>query len=75
MAPFDNLIAGRRRTNTVFGFDYAHEQFLPKEKRKYGTCVLPVLRGETLIGRVDPRLDKEQRRLVVNSVHAEPGAP
>ena len=75
IAPFDNLIAGRRRTNTVFGFDYAHEQFLPKEKRKYGTWVLPVLRGDRLIGRVDPRLDKDVGKLIVNSVHAEPGAP
>lgn len=75
IAPFDNLIAGRRRANTVFGFDYVHEQFLPKEKRRYGTWVLPILRGDSLIGRVDPRLDKEKERLVINSVHAEPGAP
>ena len=59
----------------MFGFDYVHEQFLPKEKRRYGTWVLPILRGDRLIGRVDPRFDKEKGRLVVNSVHAEPGAP
>lgn len=75
IAPFDNLIAGGRRTRKMFGFDYVHEQFLPKDKRKYGTWVLPILRGDRLIGRVDPRLDKEKERLVVNSVHAEPGAP
>lgn len=75
VAPFDNLIAGRQRAKRVFGFEYVHEQFLPKEKRKYGTWVLPVLRGDRLIGRVDPRFDKERERLVVNSVYAEPGAP
>jgi len=75
IAPFDNLIAGRGWTNTVFGFDYVHEQFLPKDKRKYGTYVLPILWGENLIGRVDPRLDKEKQKLIINSVHAEPGAP
>lgn len=75
VAPFDNLIAGRQRTNRVFGFDYVHEQFLPKEKRKFGTWVLPILRGDRLIGRVDPKLDKEKGKLVINSVHAEPGAP
>lgn len=75
IAPFDNLIAGRQRANRVFGFDYVHEQFLPKEKRKYGTMVLPILWGDRLIGRVDPKLDKENRTLVINSVHAEPGAP
>ena len=75
IAPFDNLIAGRGWTNAVFGFDYAHEQFLPKNKRKYGTFVLPILWGENLIGRIDPRFDKEKEILIINSVHAEPGAP
>lgn len=74
LAPFDNLIYGRTRTSRVFGFDYVHEQFLPKNKRKFGTYVLPILWGERLVGRIDPRLDKEKQRLVINSVHAEEGA-
>ena len=74
LAPFDNLIYGRTRTSRVFGFDYVHEQFLPKNKRKFGTYVLPILWGERLVVRIDPRLDKEKQRLVINSVHAEEGA-
>jgi uncharacterized protein YcaQ len=74
VAPFDNLICGRDRTNRVFGFDYVHEQFLPKNKRKYGTYVLPLLWGDRLVGRVDLRLDREHERLLVNSAHAEPSA-
>lgn len=73
--PFDNMLAGQRRGVTVFGFNYVREQFLPKEKRRYGTYVLPIVHGENLIGRIDPRLDKEKAKLIVNSVHAEPGAP
>jgi uncharacterized protein len=73
--PFDNMLAGQRRGITVFGFDYVREQFLPREKRRYGTYVLPIVHGENLIGRIDPRLDKERGKLIVNSVHAEPGAP
>lgn len=75
IAPFDNLIYGRQRTNRLFGFDYVHEQFLPKEKRKYGTYVLPILWGDRLIGRIDPQMDRQKQRLVINSVHSEPGAP
>ncbi|MDG6946152.1 MAG: YcaQ family DNA glycosylase [Nitrososphaerota archaeon] len=74
LSPFDNLICGRTRTRTVFDFDYVHEQFVPKDKRKYGTYVVPILAGERLVGRMDPRLDKAERTLFVNSVHAEPGA-
>ena len=73
--PFDNLIYSQSRANRLFGFDYVREQFLPKEKRKFGTYVLPIVWGEKLIGRIDPRLDKASGTLHVNAVHAEPGAP
>ncbi len=72
LPPFDNML---RQHAKVFGFDYVREQFLPKEKRRYGTYVLPILWGERFIGRVDPQLDKKEGKLVINSVHAEPGAP
>ena len=75
LAPFDALICGRERTHRLFGFDYVHEQFLPKDKRTFGTYVLPILWGDRLIGRVDPDMDRTEGRLRVNSVHAEPGAP
>ncbi|MDA4121993.1 MAG: winged helix DNA-binding domain-containing protein [Thaumarchaeota archaeon] len=75
LPPFDNLICSQSRTKRVFGFDYVREQFLPEEKRKYGTYVLPILWGDRLIGRLDPRMDRRNQRLVVNSVHAEAGAP
>ena len=73
--PFDNMLAGNKRLKTVFNFEYVREQFLPKEKRRFGTYVLPIVYGERLIGRIDPKLDKERETLVINSVHAEPDAP
>ncbi len=75
IAPFDNLICGRDRTNRIFSFDYVHEQFLPKEKRRFGTYLLPILWGDRLIGRLDPQFDKRGEKLVVNSVHSEREAP
>jgi uncharacterized protein len=75
LPPFDNLIYSTSRTRRLFGFDYVREQFLPREKRRFGTYVLPILWGEKLIGRIDPRLDKASGELVVNAVHAEPDAP
>ena len=75
LPPFDNLICGRARTNTVFGFDYSHEMFLPQSKRKFGYYVLPILWGDRFIGRVDPLIDRRNEKLLINSVHAEPGAP
>src|SRR5881296_998306 len=75
LAPFDNLLAVREGTSRLFGFDYVHENFLPKNKRRFGTYVLPILWGDRFIGRVDPRMDRPNAKLLINSVHAEPGAP
>jgi uncharacterized protein len=75
LPPFDNLVCSTARTKRVFGFDYVREQFLPAEKRRFGTYVLPILWGDKLIGRIDPRLDKARGELVINAVHAEPDAP
>jgi len=75
LAPFDNLICFRSRTNKIFGFDYLHENFLPENKRKFGTFVHPILYGDKLIGRADLHMDRKNEKLMINSVHAERGAP
>ena len=72
LPPFDNMLRQHAR---VFGFEYVREQFLPKEKRRFGTYVLPILWGERFIGSIDPRFDKMKERLMINSVHAESDAP
>jgi uncharacterized protein YcaQ len=48
--------------------------YVPKAKRQYGYYVLPILRGDKLIGRIDPVFDRKAGVLRVNSVHWEPGA-
>jgi len=75
LPPFDNMLYSPDRTHRLFGFDYVREQFLPKAKRRYGTYVLPLLWGEQLIGRIDPKLERSRGELVIQAVHAEPGAP
>ena len=73
ISPFDNMITLRDRTQRMFNFDYILEQFVPKEKRKYGTYVLPILWDSNLVGRIDAKLDKARRTLNINGVFAEPG--
>jgi hypothetical protein len=75
LSPFDNLIGGGGITKWLFGFEYVHEMFLPKDKRKFGSYVLPILWGDRFIGRVDPEMDRTNGRLVIYAIHAEPGAP
>ena len=75
LPPFDNMVCDQARGKQLFNFDYVREQFLPKAKRRFGMWVLPILRGERFIGRMDARLDKETRRLEIIAVFAEPDAP
>jgi uncharacterized protein YcaQ len=73
LSPFDRLIYDRGRTEALFGFYYRLEMYVPKAKRQYGYYVLPILRGDRLIGRIDPVFDRKSGVLHVNSVHWEPG--
>jgi uncharacterized protein YcaQ len=38
---------------------------VPKAKREYGYYVLPVLVGDRLVGRIEPRVDRTTRTLEV----------
>ena len=75
LSPFDNLICDRDRTELLFNFYYRSEIYTPKAKRQYGYYVMPILYGDQLIGRVDPKLDRKSKTLHVYAVHAEPNAP
>lgn len=71
LSPFDNLICNRERTEQLFDFHFRIEIYVPKAKRKYGYYVLPILHGDKLVGRIDPKLDRKTRTLHVNAVYAE----
>lgn len=75
LSPFDNLICDRKRLEQVFNFHFRLEVYVPKSKRKYGCYVMPILHGDRLIGRIDPVMDRKQRRLTINAVYLEPDAP
>jgi uncharacterized protein YcaQ len=74
LSPFDRLIYDRTRAEALFGFRYRLEMFVPKAKREYGYYVLPILRGDRLIGRIEPVFDRKSRVLRVSGVWWEPGA-
>lgn len=75
LSPFDRLIHDRDRAEALFRFHYRLEMFVPKAKRRYGYYVLPILRGDRLIGRIEPVFDRRSGTLTVDGVWAEPGAP
>ena len=73
LSPFDPVLRDRRRALRLFGFDYRFEAFVPAPERRYGYYVLPILEGERLVGRLDPKLDRGAGLLTVRAVWWEPG--
>jgi uncharacterized protein YcaQ len=75
LSPFDNLICDRDRTELMWSFLYRAEFYTPRAKRVYGFYALPILHGESLIGRIDVFNDRKRERLVISRIFGEPGAP
>lgn len=73
LCPFDPVLRDRARALRIFGFDYRFEAFVPPAKRSYGYFVLPILEGEKIIGRLDPKFHRDQDLLEIKRVWWEPG--
>ena len=55
VAALDNLIWDRRSLKHLFSFDYVWEVYKPKEKRRWGYYVLPIIWGDRFVARMDGR--------------------
>jgi len=71
LAPFDSFLWHRDRTSRLFGFDYRIEVYTPSHKRTHGYYTLPILHDGQLIGRLDAKTHRAEKRLEVRSVHFE----
>jgi uncharacterized protein YcaQ len=73
LAPLDPLMWDRDLVRKVFGFDYVWEVYVPKVRRRWGYYVLPILFGDRIVGRVEPRIDRAAGTLRVVGLWWEPG--
>ena len=70
LSPLDPVSA-RGRAKPLFGFDYVWEVYKPVEKRSFGYYTMPILWGDRLVGRFDPKLDRSTGTLVINGLWLE----
>jgi len=73
IAPLDNFIWDRKLINELFAFDYTWEIYTPAIKRKFGYYVLPLLYGESFIGRAEIIAERKTKTLVVKNIWYENG--
>lgn len=74
LAPLD-IVSARGRSAWLFDFEYIWEVYKPVEKRRWGYYVLPILWGDTLVGRVDPKLERATKTLALQGFWLEEHAP
>ena len=73
LAPLDPLMWDRRLLRELWGFDYVWEVYVPEAKRRWGYYVLPILFGDRLVGRIEPRVDRKAGTLNVLGLWWEQG--
>jgi uncharacterized protein YcaQ len=73
VAPLDPLCWDRDLLRRLFEFDYVWEVYVPAPKRRWGYYVLPVLYGDRLVGRIEPRLDRRAGTLRIVGLWWEAG--
>ena len=71
LSPFDNLFWNRDRDERLWDFYYRIEVYTPKPKRVYGYYVLPILHKGELVGRIDPKVDRKKKHLIIHALHLE----
>jgi uncharacterized protein YcaQ len=73
LAPLDPFVWDRQLLRSLFDFDYVWEVYVPAARRRWGYYVLPILFGERLVGRIEPRVDRRTRTLRVIDLWWETG--
>ena len=71
LSPFDSLLWYRERVARLFAFDYRIEVYTPGPQRVHGYYTLPILHHGQLIGRLDAKAHRAERRLEVRHAHFE----
>lgn len=70
LSPLDNVLA-RKRTQALFNFEYIWEVYKPADRRRWGYYTMPVLYGDRLVARIDPKLDRKTGTLWINGFWLE----
>ncbi|MFW9770702.1 MAG: winged helix-turn-helix domain-containing protein [Candidatus Heimdallarchaeota archaeon] len=69
LSPFDNLIRDRYYPKKIWNFDYKFEAYVPKNKRELGFFLLPILDNCELIGNIDAKVHRKEKKLELITIY------
>ena len=70
---FDNFMWIRERISLLFDFEPKLEIYVPKAERVYGYYHFPVLYGDRIVARIEPKMDRSDNRLLILGYWLEDG--
>jgi len=73
LAALDPLVWDRDLLRSLYDFDYVWEVYVPAPKRRWGYYVLPILFGDRLVGRIEPRIERKTGELRIAGLWWEDG--
>jgi uncharacterized protein YcaQ len=74
LSPLD-IVSARGRAKKLFDFEYKWEVYTPLHLRRWGYYVLPILYGDDLVARIDPKLDRTTGILEIKGFWSEDISP
>lgn len=66
--PFDNALWNRARVQRLFDFEVKLEAYTPPAQRRFGYYVTPIVWQHQIIGRLDPKADRNSNTLIIQNL-------
>lgn len=71
LSPFDPVVWDRSRLLALFDFDYRLECYTPAAQRRFGYFTLPILHRGRLVGRMDAKAHRPERRFEIKRLQLQ----
>lgn len=71
LSPFDNSVIQRDRAARLLDFDFQLECYVTEAKRRWGYYCLPILFGDTFVGRMDCKAHRASSVFEIRHLHID----
>jgi len=73
LSPFDSLFWAKGRDAQLWNFRHCLEAYVPEPKRQWGYFCLSILHNGRMVGKFDPKVERQKGILRLKALYLEPG--